>query len=168
MGANEPEEDWSVADLEVLLSVAKINLDESTRCHQTGSPRAALVMLAGALEAVLLGSVIAYEDEWRAAGHQLKRPASRATLRDLTTLARDAGWLTQPVTDEAIRILNAARNMAAHPGAYVRRMRQVADFDLGDPAGYEVTYHIVVRTCQELFATLGRISPAGPTGSDGQ
>jgi len=147
------EEDWSVEDLDVLLRAATTNLDESLRCHQAGAPHAALVLLAGAFEATLLGMVVAHEDELRAAELWPARP-SVLHLTELATLARRAGWLPESVTAEVVDVLNKVRTMAAHPGAYVRAIRQVPELDLADPAGYATVFDIVLRASRALFAGI--------------
>jgi hypothetical protein len=148
-------EDWSAADLDLLLRHAFTCLDESMRCHNAGAPHAALVSLASAFEVVLLGMVVACEDKLREADRFPPHP-SRLSLGKLVSLARDVGWLKDEIADRVINVLNTARNMAAHPGAFVRGMRQVEDndFDLADPVGYEAAYAIVTRACQEVFATF--------------
>jgi hypothetical protein len=147
------EEDWSVEDLDVLLRAAATNLDESIRCHAVGAPHAALVLLAGAFEATLLGMVVAHEDELRAGGGWPARP-SVLHLAELAGLARGAGWLPGPVTAEVVEVLNKAPTMAAHPGAYVRAVRQVPELDLTDPAGYAAVYDIVLRASRALFGGI--------------
>ncbi len=146
-------EDWSVEDLDVLLRGAVTNLDESLRCHAAAAPHAALASLAGAFEAVLLGMVVAHEDELRAAGHWPAQP-SFLHLAELAELTHRAGWLPATVTTEVIDILSKVRTMAAHPGAYVRAVRQVPELDLADPAGYATVYDIVLRASRGLFAAL--------------
>lgn len=41
---------------------------------------------------------------------------------ELADLARKHGRLTDPATDQVVEVLSKVRTMAAHPGAYVRRM----------------------------------------------
>ncbi|MEU9379464.1 hypothetical protein AB0D38_00025 [Streptomyces sp. NPDC048279] len=79
--------------------------------------------------------MVAHEDELREAGRWPEQPGRRH-LAELAHLARDMGWLREPISEEITSVLNVAWIMAAHPGAYVRGMRQVPDLVLGDPAGY--------------------------------
>jgi hypothetical protein len=139
-----------------------MTVDESLCCHQAGVPHAALASLAGAFEGVLLGAVVAHEGELRAAGLWPVQP-SRLHLTGLVRLARRARWLSQPIEDEIIEILNKVRNMAAHLGAYVRGARQVPELDLGDSVGYGVVYDIVTRASKHLFAVLVPASLPGTT-----
>ena len=156
------EEEWSVEDLDVLLRGAVTNLDESLLCHQAGAPHAALVSLAGAFEATLLGMVVSHEDELRAAERWPAQP-SFLHLTELAELAHQVGWLPELVTSEVIDLLNKVRTMAAHPGAHVRAVRQVPDLDLTDPAGYAAVYDVVVRASRALFVALPGVSALGTT-----
>lgn len=56
MTANELDEAWTDEDLDLLLALARANLDESLRCHHSSASHAAFVLLAGSFEAVLLGA----------------------------------------------------------------------------------------------------------------
>lgn len=60
-------------------------------------------------------------------------------------VAGSVGWLPDAVSDEMVQILKTVRTMAAHPGAFVRGVRQIpdSDFDLADPAGFEAVYVLV-------------------------
>src|SRR5262249_48164730 len=124
MASQRLTEEWSEDDLDVLLKLPTAHIDESRRCYQAGCRLAALVMLAAALEAVLLGMVIVHVENLRA-GDQWSAEPSKMHLKQLADLARKRGWLTSPATDEVVELLNKVRTMAAHPGAYVRGMRQV-------------------------------------------
>jgi hypothetical protein len=151
MGSQRPVEDWSEDDLDMLLELPLAYVEESRRCHQTGCQLAALVMLAAAFESVLLGMVIAHEENLRADGQWPPQP-SKVHLQELADLARKRLWLTDPAMDQVVGVLNKVRTMAAHPGAYVRGMRQVPDLDLRVPEGYEACFDIVVDACEQLFA----------------
>lgn len=163
------DEDWTIEDLDRLLRLAWTNLDEALRCHQNDVPHAALVLLACAFEAVLLGAVISHEEDIGVRQDELtankcwpQRP-SRMHLTELVRLARTMGWVEESIRGEAIGVLTVARNMAAHPGAYVRGTRQFRavdpDLDVGDPRWYGLAYKIVLATCRELFPALG-VAPA--------
>jgi hypothetical protein len=162
MGSQRPTEDWSVDDLDMLLALPFTHIEESQRCHRADCQLAALVMLAAAFESVLLGMVIAHEENLRADGQWPAQP-SKMHLRELADLARKRGWLTDPATDQVVEVLNKARTMAAHPGAYVRGMRQAPDLDLRVPEGYEVCHRIVVDACQQLSAATEREADARQT-----
>jgi hypothetical protein len=108
-------------------------------------------MLAAAFESVLLGMVIDHEDNLRTDGQWPAQP-SKMHLQQLADLARKRRWLTGPATDQFVEVLNKARTMAAHPGAYVRVMRHAPDLDLRVPEGYQACHRIVVDACQQLFA----------------
>jgi hypothetical protein len=155
------DEEWSTEDLDALLDDATARFDESVRCHAAGAPRAALVMLAGAFEALLLSAVVAYENELRTAALWPRRP-SYQTLVELTRLTRQTGWLPVGVTDEIVEILNTARTMSAHPGAHVRGAQQAPGLELDDRVGYLVVYTIVVGAFWELAAALRQSTAAGP------
>src|SRR5262249_16339760 len=129
---------------------AVTNLDESLLCHRAGAPHAAVVSLAPAFEAVLVGMVVVHEDELRAGGRWPAQPVF-LHLTELPELARRAGWLPELVTSEVIEFLNKVRTMAAHPGACVRAVRQLPELDLADPAGYAAVYDVVVRASRALF-----------------
>ncbi len=134
----------------MLLDLAFRHTDESLKCHQAGCPLAALVMLAAAFEAVVLGMVIAHEDELRAADKWPIQP-SRKHLSELTALAKDRGWLAEPATGQVVEVLNKARTVAAHPGAYVRVMRSAPEgLDFRAPEGYDACLDIVQRAGQQL------------------
>ena len=165
MRSRDPEE-WADQDLDAVLERAFGNLNEALICHKAGAPLSALAMLAGAFEGALLAAVVAGQDEFAAAGRPQPRP-SKLHLSQLAAVARDAGWLSDEVSDEVVQILNQVRTMAVHPGAFVRGMRQVPDddFDLADPAGFEVVYDLVYRASQHLAqATAATFSAAGSDG----
>jgi hypothetical protein len=88
--------------------------------------------------------VVAHEDELRSAGRWPVRP-SVLHLAELAELARRAGWLPESVTGEVVDVLNKVRTMTAHPGAYVRAIREIPGLDLADPAGYTAVYDIDLR-----------------------
>lgn len=156
-----PDEDWSERDLEMLLQLAFKNVDESRRCYNAGCSLAALVMLAAGLEAALLGMVIAQEGTLRADGAWPPRP-SRIHLSELTQLAATHGWLKGETVVSVTEVLNKARTMAAHPGAYVRGMRSAPpDLDLSDDAGYVACFEIVTKAAEQL-----QHSKAPPTSDD--
>jgi hypothetical protein len=129
MGVKGAEEDWSGDNFDHLLALALAHTDESMRCYEAGCPHAALVLLAAAFEAVLLGMMISNEEGLRAAERWPLRP-SKLHLPELAKLARLAGWLPDEQATQVVEILSKARTMAAHPGAYVRGRRQVPDLDL--------------------------------------
>ena len=168
MAARDLKEDWSSEDLDLLLRLAWDHLDESMRCHKAGASHAALVMLGGALEAVLLGAVVAYQYQDKVSEYEdtlckakaPRRPPSALHLSDLAKVARELGWLDQRLAGEqVINAFNGLRTAAAHPGAYVRGKRNNRDsdpeFDLRDPGWYETAYEIMFRVCKELFSQLG-------------
>lgn len=150
MTGRDPEV-WADQDLDTLLAHAWRNLDEALACHKAGAALAALVMLASAFEGVLLAAVVAWRDELATAGHPQLTP-SRLHLTELVKTARAAEWLPDEVSNELVRILNTARTMAAHPGAFVRGVRQISDsdYDLADPAGFVAVYDIVYCAYQRL------------------
>lgn len=160
MVRNEVAEVWSEEDLDVLLGRAWADLDESLVCHRAGAPHAALSSLAGSFEAVLLATVVAQSAELQAAGFGQARP-SRLHLAELVGVARRMGWLQDPIADRALTVFNTVRAMAAHPGAYARGLRQIADadFDLGDPAGYLAMYEIVQHALGEVAAATTTPTP---------
>jgi hypothetical protein len=151
MGSQRPGEDWSEDDLDMLLELPFTHLEESQRCYQANCQLAALIMLAAAFESVLLGMVIAHETNLQADSQWPAQP-SKMHLQELANLARRRGWLTDPATDGVVEVLNKVRSMAAHPGAYVRGMRQAVDLDLRIPEGYEACHRIVLDACQQLAA----------------
>jgi len=150
MAAKRVDEDWAERDLDMLLEFAWVAIQESTRCRDAGCPLAALVMLASAFEATLLGMIVAQEDGLRSGSAWPSRP-SRMHLRDLAELAGRRGWLAEDSVGETVEVLNDARTMAVHPGAYVRGIRQMEDdFDLTAPEGYAASLDIVMRATQQL------------------
>ena len=84
------------------------------------------------------------------------------TTSQRTALARRAGWLPESVTAEVVDELNKVRTTAAHPGAYVRAIRQVPELDLADPAGYAAVYDIVLRASRALFAGIPAAGATAP------
>ena len=165
MTAGDPEE-WTDQDLDMLLERAFANLQEALTCHGGGAPLAALAMLAGAFEGALLAAVVAGQEQFAAAGRPQPRP-SKLHLAQLARVARDAGWLSDEVSDEVVQTLNQVRTMALHPGAFVRGMRQFPDddFDLADPAGFDAVYDLVYRASQHLaHATVASFGSSGPHG----
>ncbi len=92
MAAKRVDEDWAERDLDTLLELAWVGIQESTRCHDADCPLAALVMLASAFEATLLGVVIAHEDSLRADNAWPGHP-SHMHLSELARLAGQRGWL---------------------------------------------------------------------------
>lgn len=150
MPSNHVDEDWSEADLDVLLDLAFANLEESRRCYEADCPLAAYVMLASAFEATLLSMVIANESRLRA-DKAWPVGASHLLLTDLVGRAGKQGWLDADATRRVVEVLNTARTMAAHPGAYVRGMRSApSDLDLRDPDGYPACLDIVVNATEQL------------------
>jgi hypothetical protein len=105
---------------------------------------------AAAFEATLLGMVIAHEDALRANG-MWPIGASYMHLTELARLAGERGWLTGEAGWGVVEVLNKARTMAAHPGAYVRGMRSAsAELDLRDSDGYRTCLEIVVKATGQL------------------
>ncbi len=76
-------------------------------------------------------------------------------LQELASLAGNRGWLTDPAADEVVEVLNKVRTMSAHPGAYVRGMREAPDLDLRVAEGYETCHRIVVDACEQLSQPPG-------------
>lgn len=166
MRSQRPAEDWSEDDLNVLVKLPFDHIAESARCYRAGCGLAALVMLAAAFESVLLAMVIAHKKNLQADDQWPTQP-SKMHLPELAGLARKRGWLTNPATDQVIEILYKARIMAAHPGAYVRVMRQAPDFDLRVPEGYDACFDIVADACHQLSAATQREAKVGsPTPSE--
>lgn len=163
MAKRDPEE-WTDLDLDRLLDRAFSSLDEALTCRKAGAVPAAMAMLAGAFEGALLAAVVAGQDELGAAGQPQPCP-SRLHLPDLVVVARRAKWLSDPISDEVVQILNTARTMAVHPGAFVRGTRQIPDddYDLADPVGFDVVYDLVARASEHLArataATSGKTAP---------
>jgi len=88
-------------------------------------------------------------------------------LQELAALARRRGWLTDPARDQVVEVLNKGRTMAAHPGAYVRGIRQVPELYLRVPEGDEACHRIVVDACEQLSQPpSGRPMPGRPARSD--
>ena len=155
--STQDREDWLPEDLDALLAVAMTTVQESKLCHEADAPHAALIMLAASFEAALLGQVVAHEDELKAKQEWPAAP-SHLHLRQLTKLALKMGWLTEAVRAKVDAILNNARTMAAHPGAYVRGLRQVPELDLADPSGYLALLAVVTQATADLAATLANPS----------
>jgi hypothetical protein len=161
MAAKRVGEDWAERDLDTLLELAWAAIQESTRCHDADCPLAALVMLASAFEATLLGMVIAHEDGLRADNAWPPSP-SRMHLSELARLAGQRGWMTEDSVGETVEVLNDARTMAAHPGPYVRGIRQMEDdYDLRAPEGYAASLDIVMRAAQQLSGAHAWATPGG-------
>jgi hypothetical protein len=165
MGSQSLSEEWSEDDLDMLLKLPTAHIDESRRCYQADCQLAALVMLAAAFEAVLLGMVIVHVENLRA-GDQWPAEPSKMHLKQLADLARKRGWLNGPATDDVVELLNKIRTMAAHPSAYVRGMRQGPDLDLRVPEGYDVCHSIVVDACEQLSAATRREADAMQTSTE--
>lgn len=150
MALKRSDEDWSEHDLDMLLELAFAHVEESRRCHETGCALAALVMVAAAFEATLLGMVIANEGSLRA-DRAWPVGASMMHLTELAVLAAKNGWLEGDAVSDVVEVLNKARTMAAHPGAYVRGMRGAPpELDLRDGDGYRACLDIVVKATEQL------------------
>ena len=77
-------------------------------------------------------------------------------------LAGQRGWLAEDSIWETVEVLNDARTMAAHPGAYVRGIRQMEDdYDLRAPEGYAASLDIVMRATQQLSDTHASATLSG-------
>ena len=150
-------EDWQPEDLDALLAMAMTAVQESKRCHDANAPHAALLMLAVSFEAALLGLIVAHVPDHETEKHP-KHPwavaPSHLHLADLTKVAVEMGWLTESARTKVDAVLIPARTMVAHPGAYVRGLRQVPELDLGDPVGYVDVLGIVEESCAALAAAL--------------
>ena len=155
--STQDREDWLPEDLDALLAVAMTTVQESKLCHEADAPHATLIMLAASFEAALLGQVVAHEDELKAKQEWPAAP-SHLHLGQLTKLALKMGWLTESAGANVDAILNNARTMAAHPGAYVRGLRQVPELDLADPFGYLTLLAVVTQATADLAATVARPS----------
>lgn len=150
MGTRRSVEEWSEDDLDRLLELPFDCIAESAICHRAGAHQNALLALSQALEAVLLGMVITHEENLREDNQWPAKVPSKMHLAELAGLAKKRGWLTDPAAHQVVEVLNKARTMAAHPGAYVRAMRQAPDFELRVPEGYDVCFDIVTAACQQL------------------
>lgn len=136
--------------LDDLLALPSVYLDASYRCHEAGDIPAAVGELAKVLEGVLLGAVLAYEDEVREAGRWPKREPTQLHLSELVKLAHKMEWLSASAVEQC-ELLNQARNVATHPGALVRGSGASPAFT----TPYKDLYLVVVKSCAEVFAAHG-------------
>lgn len=145
VGMTASDERWSNQDFAALVDHARGSLQESVRCRDNGCPLAALVMLATACESVLLAMAVVITYEMRAA---TPRRLGGLHLPALADLARQHGWLSAADAAEVVTVLNPARTMAAHPGAYVRNMHATPPDVLRDEVGYRDCLDIVNRVIE--------------------
>jgi hypothetical protein len=150
----KPVEDWSGGDVDRLLAFAWRAFDESVDCRRANCGLAALVFLGSALEAVLLGMVVTHSDELNAAGLWEPQP-SKLHLIELANRAHKVGWLPDDEIIEDIMLVNKARNMAAHPGAFVREAPEDPAFDLAAHEGYLVIFERVRAACEHIAHAVG-------------
>lgn len=108
---------------------------EARRCAKAGCWTAALILMGACAEAMLLAAVCVFEQELRNSENWSIKENSptRWPLGELVRVAKAAGWL--PTTEspdadlfsslsgdvgDAVAFLNKVRQMAAHPGAWLR------------------------------------------------
>ncbi len=70
----------------------------------------------------------------------------------------DVDAITDDEVDELMGFVSDVRNMAAHPGGYVRKSREIPDIEL-DQALYKDTYEIVRTAFDYTYVFLERAPP---------
>ncbi len=156
-----------------LVKLAGTLAEEAEACAKAALWRGALVLLGSSLEAALLATVAAAEDELRASGalplpSKRQTPLIRYALGDLIQVARDAGWLEHalPKTDDrfaalsgtvggAVTFLVLVRNAATHPGNYVTS--SIADADFTDTEHMRPTFETCEGISVAVFEKLGEV-----------
>lgn len=153
---------------------------EAERCRDARRWLAALMLLGGSVEAVLLATTCIFEPELRKAGlwKPRKDDPTRWTLGELATITRQAGWLpaqppdtsddrTEPhqkaTTDDtiftpldgqigdAMKFVERLRNMIVHPGAYVREPLRP---DLDHEEHMRQTYELIDGILAQVFDSM--------------
>ena len=129
-----------------------------------------MVMLGCSVEAGLLATACACEEELKAAGHwptDNEAPITRWELGKLLELGRKTGWLPTSLpknTDmfsslegevgDAVQFFLRIRNASVHPGNYVRLLAEVDGPDFRDSAAMEPTYDVLQGISGVLFEKL--------------
>ncbi|HVA73077.1 MAG TPA: hypothetical protein VNF71_00750 [Acidimicrobiales bacterium] len=151
---------------------------EATRCADAKCWRAALLLMGSTLEAVLLATVRCFEQELRQRGHwsNQRKPLHRWTLEDLLDTARRARWLPMAAmgpkdgndlfesldgeVGDAVKFVQAVRNMTAHPGRYVTEEVR-PDFDNDEEM--RITYEVIEGITRSAFERLhGVVESSAP------
>lgn len=132
------EHDFSITREQAneLANLAGTLHNKAEQCVTVGFWTAATIFVGSSTEAALLATLCLFEPELRKKKlwDPPKGDPTRWTLGGLLMTAKKAGWLPTAAaevqddllgsllgdTGDAIQFLNSVRNMATHPGAYVR------------------------------------------------
>lgn len=152
---------------------------EAERCAEANCWRAALVLLSSSVEAALLATACYLEPKLRARKLWPGGDPTAWGLHRLASLANRAGWLPSVLSDatdedlfaslagevgDAVAFVRSVRNMAAHPGAYVRESMR-PDFD--DVEHMRPTYEIFNGIANKVFERLTeQVNISAPTSRD--
>jgi hypothetical protein len=143
--------------------------NDADLCAQAGQWRAAMVMLGCSVEAGLLATACASEEELKTAGlwPSDSDPITRWELGKLLELGRKASWLPTSLpknTDmfsslegevgDAVQFFLRIRNASVHPGNYVRLLAEVDGPDFRDSAAMKPTYDLLEGISGVLFEKL--------------
>lgn len=179
-------------ELRLVVDLVGVYHDEAVRCAEAECFRAGCVMIAAALEAGLLALVWAWEVDLKAQGAwplesekdpekgRKKEAPEKWGLAALVKVARRAGWLpaeigehppgdalTESEVDKLLGFVSEVRNMAAHPGKYVRKSREMPGVGVSGDV-YETAYQIVRasfdRTYEIVLKAASQDESSGVTG----
>jgi len=142
-----------------LTDLAGMLYAEAGRCLEANCWAAALILISGSAEAALLATVCVFEPELREKGlwKPPREDPTKWTLSQVADVARRAGWLPSVLpaaTGEmftSLRFVERARNMAVHPGAYVRETLRP---DLEDEQHMRLTYELIDGIVAVVFEHL--------------
>jgi len=140
---------------------------DAGHCLEQNHWIAALIQISGSAEAALLATVCVFEPELREQGlwQPPRGDPTRWMLGQLAEVARKAGWLPVDLSKtpgeiftnldgkigDALRFVEHIRNMAVHPGAYVRETVRPA---LEDKQHMQLTYKLIDGIIAVVFEHL--------------
>ncbi len=144
--------------------------NDADLCAQAGQWRAAVVMLGCSVEAGLLATACACEEELKVAGlwpSDREDPVTKWELGKLVELGRKASWLPTSLpknTDmfsslegdvgDALRFFLRMRNAAVHPANYVRLVAEEDAPDFRNSVAMKPTYDVLQGITGVLFEKL--------------
>jgi hypothetical protein len=171
-------ESLSREQVELLVKLAGDLHGEATRCADTRCWRAASLLIGSAVEAAILATACCLEAELRATDlwPKAKGPPQGWEFWLLVDVAKRARWLPSEgphrgnlfeslngEVGDAVLFVQHVRNMAAHPGRYVREPLR-PDFD--DLEHMEYTYEVIAGIAATVFERLSAVIDSPASGAN--
>jgi hypothetical protein len=151
-----------------LVDLAVERIHEAERCAEADCYPAACVMAGAGTEAAIMAHVCVYADEVRAAGrwHESRSAPFDWSLERLIQTAVAMGWLPATRTSlpseqaveklagevgDAVRFVQYARNLVAHPGKHVMDTPWLSALGKGE---YTIVYGVTRKVIDHLHAAM--------------